>query len=81
MTLTPIRSGRNAARNATKIRRSTGMSKNAFAKAVGISPSTQRLIEAKYDANDRYSPSMATVLKLARAMEVSVEELLAGTIQ
>jgi DNA-binding XRE family transcriptional regulator len=77
---TIIRSGHTVARNATKLRRATGMSRNAFAKRVGISSYTMGLIEEKYDAKERYTPALSTVIKLATAAGVSVEEFISASL-
>ncbi|HXP50880.1 MAG TPA: hypothetical protein VN922_13045 [Bacteroidia bacterium] len=80
MAITLIRSGKTVARNATKLRRATGMSRNAFAKTVGISSYTMGLIESRYDQKERYTPALSTVIKLATAAGVSVEEFISTSL-
>ena len=80
-TLSPSRVSGTVLRNAARMRWSSGLTRQQYAEATGISPKTQLRIEKHYEeGTGLYNPTLRTVVKLAAAMGVSLQDFTTQTL-
>jgi len=79
-TISATRVSGTVLRNAARMRWTSGLTRKQYTEATGISPSTQQRIEQHYLGGSTYNPTLQTLIKLASAYGVTLDEFTRTTL-
>jgi DNA-binding XRE family transcriptional regulator len=79
-TISATRVSGTVLRNAARMRWTSGLTRKQYTEATGISSSTQHRIEKHYLEGGTYNPTLHTLVKLASAFGVSLDEFTRSTL-